>query len=205
MYSNYRRLTVINMKKLKELNIEIIGGQIVQRVIADVERGEAVLDPQRKTIVAKTVSEGLIDEEGVVINDYKTTFDDKKLTHEGDIVVKLSAPYNAVIIDKEHEGMLVSSFCSIIRNVNEIDKRYLVAFLNSDVAQTQLKNSVVGTVMSILSNGKLGELEIPVPSLEKQEEIGSYFEKTVKNRILLAKIIKLEEQKLEALIANLEE
>ena len=205
MYSNYRRLTVINMKKLKELNIEIVGGQIVQRVIADVERGEAVLDPQRKTIVAKTVSEGLIDEEGVVVNDYKTTFDDKKLTHEGDIVVKLSAPYNAVIIDKEHEGMLVSSFCSIIRNVNEIDKRYLVAFLNSDVAQTQLKNSVVGTVMSILSNGKLGELEIPVPSLEKQEEIGSYFEKTVKNRILLAKIIKLEEQKLAALIANLEE
>ena len=193
------------MKKLKELNIEIVGGQIVQRVIADVERGEAVLDPQRKTIVAKTVSEGLIDEEGVVVNDYKTTFDDKKLTHEGDIVVKLSAPYNAVIIDKEHEGMLVSSFCSIIRNVNEIDKRYLVAFLNSDVAQTQLKNSVVGTVMSILSNGKLGDLLIPVPTKEKQEEIGSYFEKTVKNRVLLAKIIKLEEQKLAALIADLEE
>ena len=193
------------MKKLKELNIEIVGGQIVQRVIADVERGEVVLDPQRKTIVAKTVSEGLIDEEGVVVNDYKTTFDDKKLTHEGDIVVKLSAPYNAVIIDKEHEGMLVSSFCSIIRNVNEIDKRYLVAFLNSDVAQTQLKNSVVGTVMSILSNGKLGDLLIPVPTKEKQEEIGSYFEKTVKNRVLLAKIIKLEEQKLAALIADLEE
>lgn len=205
MYSNYRRLTVINMKKLKELNIEIVGGQIVQRVIADVERGEAVLDPQRKTIVAKTVSEGLIDEEGVVVNDYKTTFDDKKLTHEGDIVVKLSAPYNAVIIDKEHEGMLVSSFCSIIRNVNEIDKRYLVAFLNSDVAQTQLKNSVVGTVMSILSNGKLGELEIPVPSLEKQIEIGTFFEKTIKNRVILQKIMKLEEEKLTALIASLEE
>ena len=205
MYSNYRRLTVINMKKLKELNIEIVGGQIVQRVIADVERGEVVLDPQRKTIVAKTVSEGLIDEEGVVVNDYKTTFDDKKLTHEGDIVVKLSAPYNAVIIDKEHEGMLVSSFCSIIRNVNEIDKRYLVAFLNSDVAQTQLKNSVVGTVMSILSNGKLGELEIPVPSLEKQKEIGTFFEKTIKNRVILQKIMKLEEEKLTALIASLEE
>ena len=205
MYSNYRRLTVINMKKLKELNIEIVGGQIVQRVIADVERGEVVLDPQRKTIVAKTVSEGLIDEEGVVVNDYKTTFDDKKLTHEGDIVVKLSAPYNAVIIDKEHEGMLVSSFCSIIRNVNEIDKRYLVAFLNSDVAQTQLKNSVVGTVMSILSNGKLGELEIPVPSLEKQIEIGTFFEKTIKNRVILQKIMRLEEEKLTALIASLEE
>lgn len=192
-------------KKLKELGLEIVGGQIVQRVIADVVRGEEVLDHERKTIVAKTVAEGLIDEEGIVVNNYKTTFDDKKLTHEGDIVVKLSAPYNAVIIDKDHEGMLVSSFCSIIRNVTQIDKKYLVAFLNSDVAQNQLKNSVVGTVMSILSNGKLGELEIPVPSKEKQEEIGSYFEKTIKNRILLAKIIKLEEEKLASLIANLEE
>lgn len=192
-------------KKLKELGLEIVGGQIVQRVIADVVRGEEVLDHERKTIVAKTVAEGLIDEEGIVVNNYKTTFDDKKLTHEGDIVVKLSAPYNAVIIDKDHEGMLVSSFCSIIRNVTQIDKKYLVAFLNSDVAQNQLKNSVVGTIMSILSNGKLGELEIPVPSKEKQEEIGSYFEKTIKNRILLAKIIKLEEEKLASLIANLEE
>lgn len=191
-------------KKLKELGLEIVGGQIVQRVIADVVRGEEVLDHERKTIVAKTIAEGLIDEEGIVVNNYKTTFDDKKLTHEGDIIVKLSAPYNAVIIDKDHEGMLVSSFCSIVRNVTQIDKKYLVAFLNSDVAQNQLKNSVVGSVMSILSNGKLGELEIPVPSKEKQEEIGSYFEKTIKNRILLAKIIKLEEEKLASLILNLE-
>ena len=191
-------------KKLKELGLEIVGGQIVQRVIADVARGEEVLDHERKTIVAKTIAEGLIDEEGIVVNNYKTTFDDKKLTHEGDIIVKLSAPYNAVIIDKDHEGMLVSSFCSIVRNVTQIDKKYLVAFLNSDVAQNQLKNSVVGSVMSILSNGKLGELEIPVPSKEKQEEIGSYFEKTIKNRVLLTKIIKLEEEKLASLILNLE-
>ena len=192
-------------KKLKELGLEIVGGQIVQRVIADVVRGEEVLDPERKTIVAKTVAEGLIDEEGIVVNNYKTTFDDKKLTHEGDIVVKLSAPYNAVIIDKDHEGMLVSSFCSIIRNVTQVDKKYLVAFLNSDIAQNQLKNSVVGTVMSILSNGKLGELEIPVPSKEKQEAIGLFFEKTIKNRVLLQKIMKLEEEKLSALIASVEE
>lgn len=193
------------MKTLRSLNVEIIGGQIVQRVIADFARGDQVMDPQRKTIVAKTISEGLIDEDGIVVNNYKTTFEDKKLTHEGDIIVKLSAPYNAVIIGKEHEGMLVSSFCSIIRNVTEIDKSYLVAFLNSELSQSQLKDSVVGSTMSILSNGKLYELLIPVPSPEKQKEIGEYFNKTIKNRILLSKIIKLEEEKLSALIAAVEE
>ena len=180
------------MKKLKELNVEIIGGQIVQRVIADAARGEQVLDPKRKTIVAKTISEGLIN-------------DDRKITHEGDIVVKLSSPYNAVIIDKEHEGMLVSSFCSIIRNVTEIDKKYLVAYLNSEIAQNKLKNSVFGTTMSILSNGKLADLEIPVPSKEKQEAIGLYFEKVIKHRAILQKIVMLENEMLYALVASAEE
>lgn len=193
------------MKKLKELNITFVGGQIITRVTVDPAKGDQVVDPQRNTIVAKTISEGRINEDGIVINDYKTTFDDKKLTHEGDIVVKLSAPYNAVIIDKEHEGMLVSSFCSIIRDVESIDKRYLAAFLNSDVAQKQLANSVSGSLMSILSNGKLAELSIPVPALEKQKEIGEYFEKTIKNRTLLEKIIKLEDEKLASLIASVEE
>lgn len=193
------------MKKLKELNITFVGGQIITRVTVDPAKGDQVVDPKRKTIVAKTISEGRINEDGIIINDYKTIFDDKKLTHEGDIVVKLSVPYNAVIIDKEHEGMLVSSFCSIIRDVESIDKRYLAAFLNSDVAQKQLANSVSGTLMSILSNGKLAELSIPVPAPEKQKEIGEYFEKTIKNRTLLEKIIKLEDEKLASLIASVEE
>ncbi len=202
---NYRRFAIINMKKLSELGVIIIGGQIITRVIADLAKGDEVVDANRKTIVAKTISNGYINEEGVVVNDYKTTVDEKKLTQEGDIIVKLSAPYNAAIIDKEHEGMLVSSFCSIIRKTENIDKRYLVAFLNSNIAQKQLENSVSGTMMSILSNGKLNDLRVLVPSNAKQKEIGEFFEKTIKNRTLLQKIIKLEDEKLASLIMSLEE
>ena len=147
----------------------------------------------------------MISKKDIAVNDYKTTFDEKKLTHEGDIIVKLSAPYNAVIIDKENEGMLVSSFCSIIRDVKSIDKKYLVAFLNSEICQKQLERSVSGSIMSILSNGKLLDLLIPLPSMEKQKEIGEFFEKTIKNRILFEKIISLEEEKLASLIADLED
>lgn len=192
------------MKKLSEL-VSVVGGQIVTRVTADLAKGDPVVDKERKTIVAKTISEGCINPDAIVVNDYKTTFDERKLTHEGDIIVKLSAPFNACLIDKENEGMLVSSFCSIIRDVKEIDKKYLVAFLNSDVCQKQLINSVSGSIMSILSNGKLGELSIPTPEMSKQVEIGEFFEKTIKNRTLLQKIIKLEDEKLASLIAGLED
>jgi len=190
------------MKNLRDLGAYILGGQIIQRVIADVERGEEVVDHQRKTIVAKTVSVGLIDEEGIVVNDYKTSFDHKKITREGDIIVKLSAPYNAAVIDKEHEGMLISSFCAVIRIIDEfeLDKWYLVAFLNSEIAQTQLKNSVAGSVMNVLSSGKLYDLEIPLPSKEKQQEIGNLFKKIVKNRTLIKQMIKLENEKLNCMI-----
>jgi len=59
--------------------------------------------------------------------------------------------------------------------------------------------------MSILSNGKLAELEIPLPDEKIQKDIGDYFEKTAKNRMLLTKIQKLEEEKLASMIASLEE
>lgn len=193
------------MIKFGDLKPTIIGGQIVKRVIADPVKGDEVVDEARKTIVAKTVGEGCINEEGIIINNYKSEPDPKRLTKEGDIVVKLSSPYNAVIIDKDHEDMLVSSFCSIIRNIKGIDKSYLAAFLNSDICQKQLESSVAGSLMGVLSNGKLSEIEIPLPDEKKQEEIGDFFNKTIKNRILLAKIQKLEEEKLASMIANLEE
>lgn len=191
------------MKTLRDLGAYIIGGQIVQRVIADIERGDEIVDSQRKTIVAKTVSEGIIDDEGIVVNDYKTTFDNKKITKEGDIVVKLSAPYYAAIIDKDHEGMLVSSFCSIVRFLDDddFDKWYLVAFLNSKVAQNQLKNRVAGSIMNALSVGKLYDLEIPLPYMKKQKEIGELFHKIINNRSLIKQIMKLEDEKLSCMIA----
>ena len=191
--------------KFADLEPTIIGGQIVKRVIADPIKKDEVVDEARKTIVAKTIGEGCINDDGVVINNYKAIPDPKRLTKEGDIVVKLSSPYSAVIIDKNHEDMLVSSFCSIIRDVKGINKNYLVAFLNSDVCQKQLESSVAGTLMSILSNGKLADIEIPLPKESIQKEIGDYFEKTIKNRILLMKIHKLEEEKLASMIAGLEE
>ena len=193
------------MIKLADLKPTIVGGQIVKRTIVDPMKGDVVVDEARRTIVAKTIGDGCINEDGVVINNYKSEPDSKRLTKEGDVVVKLSSPYNAVIIDKDHEGMLLSSFCTIIRNIKGINKNYLVAFLNSDVCQKQLEARTAGSIMSVLSNGKLADLEIPLPDESKQEEIGSYFVKTTKNRILLAKIQKLEEEKLASMIASLEE
>lgn len=193
------------MKTLKELNVSITSGTIITRLVADSLKGETAADFGRKTIVSKTVEEGYIDDESLLINDYKVEPDEKKLTKEGDIIIKLAAPYRATLIDKEHEGLLVSSFCSIIRDIKAIDKKYLVAYLNSDICVKQLEMRAVGTTIAMLSNGKLYNLPVPVPSADVQKSIGEYFEKTIKNRLLLKKIIEVENEKLARLIADIEE
>lgn len=194
------------MKTLGEIGLTTESGQIISRVIADIKKNDVTVDRQRKTIVAKTVGKGIIDKDNIVFNNYRTTLDEKRLTKDGDIVMKMSAPYCAALIDEDNEGMLVSSFCSIIRDVPEnIDKKYLVAYLNSDECEKQLDKKTAGSALSIITIAKLMEISIPVPTIKKQKEIGEYFEKTIKKREILNKIQKLEEEKLASMIAEIKD
>ena len=53
----------------------------------------------------------------------------KKFTKEGDVVVKLSTPYNATYVTKENEGLAVPSFCAIIRvKKDEMDANICLLF-----------------------------------------------------------------------------
>lgn len=184
--------------------INITSGQIVNRVQANKDKGDQVVDEARKVIVAKTISNGVIDDDNIETMDLKAFPDENKLTREGDIVVKLSKPYGAAIIDKDHEGMLITSFCSVIRDVREIDSGYLVAYLNSDLAADKLSALVAGSAMSILSNGKICDLDIPVPCIKKQKEISEFYKQSSRNKVLFNKIVKLESEKLSALFEELE-
>lgn len=196
------------MKTLKDLGVKVYSGKVVQRLIADPLMGDKVVDPQRKTVVSKTVDEGFIDDENVVLNDYKALPDDEKLTKEGDIIIKLTPPYKAAIIDKEHEGMFVSSFCSIIRNVDtdQITKEYLVAYLNSDVCRRKFEVATAGSAtIAMLTNTKISDLAIPFVDKEKQNAVSTHFFKMIANKKILTRIIELEEEKLASMIARLED
>lgn len=184
--------------------ISITGGQIVNRVQVNKDKGDEVVDRGRKVIVPKTINNGVIDDDNIDVMDLKAIPDENKLTKEGDIIVKLSKPYGAAMIDKEHEGMLITSFCAVIRDVKGIDPGYLVAYLNSDLADEKLSASVAGTTMTILSNGKICDLDIPVPDINKQKEISEFYRQSSLNKILFKKISKLESEKLSALIEELE-
>lgn len=197
--------------KLGEV-IDIYSGQIMSRVKADKpeETGDYITTKTMKVIVPKAItSEGLINledivEEKIIVTDIniidketgETEFvmpiDSKRITSLGDIVIKLSTPFDSATITEDTIGCLIPSFCAIIRNKGLIDEDYLQAFLNSKLCKDQLRAKVVGTVMTILSIGKIKEIEIPIPETDQQITIGKRYREAQTKISTLKKIVELE-------------
>ena len=189
---------------LKDIeNLNIIGGQITSRI-------EAKLDSNKigeiKVLTPKAIQNGSCNHKDLGLLNISQEADSKKVTKLGDIVIKLSTPYDACIIKEEDEGLLVPSFCAIINNVPDyISKDYLLAFLNSKVYQNQIKNLLIGQNLPILSIGQIKKVELPLPSIDIQEDIGNTYKGTLDKIKLLERIISLESEYLESRFYELEE
>lgn len=191
----------MKMLKLGEL-VEIYSGQIMSRIVVDSKVKEKGFE--FRVVTPKAISQdGLILKEELPTEMLKAVPDSNRITSVGDIVIKLSTPYDSAIITEEFAGCVIPSFCAVIRNINGINKDYLQAFLSSKLCKEQLKSKVVGSIMTILSVGKIKDIEVPVPSLKEQEEIGArYIE--VQNRVVtLKKIVELESKRNDILFNNM--
>ncbi len=182
---------MLNMMKLSDC-AKIVGGQIMSRVTANVEKGDEVVET-RKVVIPKCIhSDGTIVVEDMPEEDLKVAADTKKLTQAGDIVIKLSTPYDAGLVTDETAGAIVPSFCAIIKLKESVDHNYLLAFLNSSTCKDQLRMQVSGAIMTVLSVGKVGGVEVPFPSINEQQAIGTRFVETANRLAILRKITALE-------------
>ena len=209
--------------KLGEI-ADVYSGQIMSRVKAgDVERtGDYISSKTMKVIVPKSItSDGLIDlkdiaEEKIIVTDCKIVddneaaelesvlpIDNRRNTALGDIVIKLSAPFDSATITMETSGFLVPSFCAIIRNKSKLNSDYLQAFLNSDLCKEQLREKVAGAIITILSVGKIKDIEIPVPEAEQQRMIGTRYREAQRNIATFKKIAELEKKRNDILFLNM--
>ena len=178
---------------------EIIGGQIISRVEAKKETD--VVLRTAKILVPKAITNGYIDHDNLAEINIKTELDEKKLTKAGDIVLKLSQPYDASFIRKEDENLLVTSFCLILRGISdEVNALYLLSVLNSSIYKEQALSLTSGATVPILTKGKVEKIDIDIVELEKQNEIVRFSEEISKKEKLFIKIIKLEKMKLENLL-----
>ena len=182
--------------KLKDIAEDIITGVLTRRVVYDGEENNPSL-PDGKILVPKAINDGLIDHSLLQSVKLDREVKDKFYTKMGDVIMKLSTPYDSCSIDREEdEGLIVPSFSVIIRGISvEYNPYFIMAFLSSKYAWNQIERLRSGRVLTILSNESVAELEIPEFSKSEIERISERFKNYLKFKRLSSEIMELEKER----------
>ncbi|WP_069637389.1 restriction endonuclease subunit S [Campylobacter pinnipediorum] len=124
-------------------------------------------------------------------DDFKANEEIKKenLLQKGDILVRFIEPNIAVYIDKDYEYTIISSLAAIIRvDKDKINPFYLTSYLNSSFAKRQFLSQ--SSTIPMVNIKELGELEILLPSKQKQDGIVSFQKLALKEIEILQNLIK---------------
>lgn len=196
-------MSLLAHRTLAECGVEMAGGQIMSRITVPDDQTPVV--ETRRVIVPKSIrGDGFLDGKLLPEEKLKVAASPKYLTKAGDIVMKLSTPYDAAVVEETEAGCVVPSFCAIIRSPGELDAGYLLAFLNSSACKDQLKDMVAGAVMAMLSVGKIRSLVVPVPAMECQQAVGRQFRDNQGRLRIVSEISELETLKNDITFRELE-
>lgn len=191
--------------KLKDIAEDIITGVLTRRVVYDGEENNPSL-PDGKILVPKAINDGLIDHSLLQSVKLDREVKDKFYTKMGDVIMKLSTPYDSCSIDREEdEGLIVPSFSVIIRGIgDEYNPYFIMAFLSSKYAWNQIERLRSGRVLTILSNESVAELEIPEFSEPEIKRISERFKNYLKFKRLSSEIMELEKERNDVLFFSKE-
>ena len=191
--------------KLKDIAEDIITGVLTRRVVYDGENNDPSL-PDGKILVPKAINDGLIDHSLLQSVKLDREVKDKFYTKMGDVIMKLSTPYDSCSIDREEdEGLIVPSFSVIIRGISdEYNPYFIMAFLSSKYAWNQIERLRSGRVLTILSNESVAELEIPEFSEPEIKRISERFKNYLKFKRLSSEIMELEKERNDVLFFSKE-
>ncbi|MGN8850484.1 hypothetical protein [Bariatricus sp. HCP28S3_C2] len=176
---------------------DVIAGQIMTRVTEDNNDGEPV-----QVLAPKAISNGIIIKEDLGKAVLSKDVDENKYTKEGDVVIKLSTPYDAAYVTSKDIGLVIPSFCATIRisNDNLIDAKYLSAFLNTSYVRNQLTAKVVGSSRPMIKISDIRALEIPEVSIEDMRDIGEAYILSGRKKEILLEMVQTESMLMENII-----
>lgn len=106
-------------------------------------------------------------------------------TAVGDVVVRLTWPYSAVLIDEQSSGMLVSSHFVIIRPDREkLNPGYLHWVLNRQSTRRLIYENTSANMLNAVRPQFFSELKISLPPMIEQRKIAELQLLTRRERIL---------------------
>lgn len=184
---------------------------VIVRDIADVSSGlvvsrkkatyESEVVNSYKQLNLKSINKnGYIDFDELEVLKVKEPINDNYLTHEGDIVVRLTEPFTSVYITKNMEGIVITSNFCVIRCKKKYNAVYLAYYINSDDAKKFLLSDLKGSIMKNINMSSIEELIIPKIPLQKQKTIEKILIAQTQKIIILNRITELEIKKQNAIL-----
>ncbi len=120
---------------------------------------------------------------------------DEYLTQPGDIIVRLSAPYTAVLIDSTTAGIIISSNFSLIRpDMSTVVPEYLAWLLNTPKVKKQMFESASGNMLGAIKPSFFNNFDlVPLP-VEDQKKIAAIYSLSRRETQLLLQLAEEKER-----------
>ena len=94
------------------------------------------------------------------------------LTQPGDIIVRLTTPYTAVLVDEEFTGMVIPSHFVVIRTRGKkILPEYLYWLLNTEKVKASILQNIISTMIGTVKPASYAGMEIELLTLDEQRKI----------------------------------
>lgn len=147
--------------------------------------------------------EGYIDMNETDVFDAKETLPREYLSQVGDIVIRLSAPYTAVLIDEESEGMVVSSNFVIVRtDPQELLPEFLYWLLNTSEVKHRMFENSSSNMLGAVKPKFFADYEITPLPIPEQQKIAAINALAKAESKLLRQLANAKEQYYESILHN---
>ena len=111
------------------------------------------------------------------------------LSQIGDVIVRLTAPYTAILIDKVTAGMVISSNFVIIRaDRRELLPEYLFWLINTPKVKRSIYENTSSNMLGAIKAKYFSDFEVPFLPIAKQQQIAAINELALKEAKLLRQL-----------------
>ena len=188
---------------LASLGVSIESGSVITRIQAkeNAENGRVVKVLLPKALTGE-INKDMLDD--LIVDGSALDKGKIKIVHEGDVVMKLTTPYDAAYVDDVSENVVVSSHCVTIKFPEgaEVDAKYLAYLLNSPYTKDYLKSVTSGAATVMLKVRDIGNIPIPTLEIGEQRKLGEIFQAFCKKKEILRRMIDAEDAAENALIMD---
>jgi restriction endonuclease S subunit len=118
----------------------------------------------------------------------------KQLLNKGDILFLAKGNHNkALVYHSDHPAVAVSLFFVIRIESSEVLPDYLAWYINSQQGQNYLLSTRSGSIINSVKKSVMEQMEIEIPSLEKQQLIAQLYRLSCREKDLMQQLIEQKE------------